>query len=159
MPGHTLVIPTRHVETLLDLTDDETADLAIMTKRVAIAIRDTFNPNGIHVQQRNGVAAWQTVPHVHFHVIPVMAYEDWPPDPDNWIEVTSSDERKVQAARIGHALARILALAGLSGGGPPEGPRDARAAISRLVRHSHHRRVADAVTLVDEARAALGPAR
>lgn len=32
MPGHTLVIPTRHVETFLDLTDDETAQVAIMTR-------------------------------------------------------------------------------------------------------------------------------
>jgi len=54
MPGHTLVIPTRHVETFLDLTDEETAQVAIMTRRVATAIRDTFSPNGIHVQQHNG---------------------------------------------------------------------------------------------------------
>ncbi|MEJ7743419.1 MAG: HIT domain-containing protein [Nocardioidaceae bacterium] len=62
---------TRHVETFLDLTDEETAQVAIMTRRVATAIRDTFSPNGIHVQQHNGEAAWQTIPHVHFHVIPV----------------------------------------------------------------------------------------
>lgn len=104
MPGHSLVIPTRHVELLLDLTDEETAEVAIMTKRVAIAIRETFDPNGIHVQQRNGEAAWQTIPHVHFHVIPVMKYEDWPPDPDNWIEVTPSEERQAQAALLAEVL-------------------------------------------------------
>lgn len=107
MPGHTLVIPTRHVETFLDLTDEETAQVAIMTRRVATAIRDTFSPNGIHVQQHNGEAAWQTIPHVHFHVIPVMNYEDWPPDPENWIEVTPIDERKVQAALLASALASV----------------------------------------------------
>ncbi len=32
MPGHALVIPTRHVETLLDLNDLEATGLTIMTK-------------------------------------------------------------------------------------------------------------------------------
>lgn len=107
MPGHTLIIPTRHAETFLDLTDDETAEVAIMTRRVATAVRDTFGPNGIHIQQHNGVEAWQTIPHVHFHVIPVMTYDDWPPDPDNWIEATPSDQRQVQAERLRDALAMV----------------------------------------------------
>ncbi len=107
MPGHSLVIPTRHVETLLDLTNEETAEVAIMIRRMAAAICHTFSPNGIHVQQHNGEAAGQTIPHVHFHVIPVMAYEDWPPDPDNWIDVTPSDERKHQAALLTQALSSV----------------------------------------------------
>ncbi|MFC6704994.1 HIT family protein [Flexivirga alba] len=107
MPGHTLIIPTRHVETFLDLTDDETAEVAIMTRRVATAVRNTFNPNGIHVQQHNGIAAWQTVPHVPFHVIPVMADDDWPPDPDHWIEVTPSGERQAQAAALKEELSKL----------------------------------------------------
>lgn len=107
MPGHSLVIPTRHVETLMDLSNEETVEVAIMTRRVATAVRNTFKPNGIHVQQHNGEAAWQTVPHVHFHVIPVMAYTDWPPDPNNWIEVTPSDQRKEQAALLADALASV----------------------------------------------------
>ncbi len=78
-----------------------------MTRRIATAIRDTFGPNGIHVQQHNGEAAWQTIPHVHFHVIPVMNYEDWPPDSENWIEVTPSDERRVQADMLTTALASV----------------------------------------------------
>lgn len=52
-------------------------------------------------------------------------------------------------------LARMLVHAGLSED-LSVGRRDARAAISRLVRRSQHRPVADAVALVDEARAALG---
>ncbi len=107
MPGHSLVIPTRHVETLMDLSNEETAEVAIMTRRVATAVRNTFKPNGIHVQQHNGEAAWQTIPHVQVHVIPVMAYNDWPPDPNNWIEVTPSDQRKEQAALLADVLASV----------------------------------------------------
>lgn len=102
MPGHTLVIPTRHVETLLDLTDEESAEVAVMTKRMARAISATFDPNGIHIQQHNGVAAWQTIPHMHVHIIPVMNYEDWPPK--EWIDVTPSPGRQRQAALLAVAL-------------------------------------------------------
>lgn len=51
-------------------------------------------------------------------------------------------------------LARMLVHAGLSEDVP--GQRDARAAIARLVQRSAQRPTADAVTLVADARAALG---
>ncbi len=51
-------------------------------------------------------------------------------------------------------LARMLVHAGLSEDVPA--PRDARAAIARLVRRSQQRPAADAVTLVNDARTALG---
>lgn len=52
-------------------------------------------------------------------------------------------------------LARMLVHAGLGATTPAQ--MDARAAVARLVRHSQHRSAADAVTLVHDARAALGP--
>lgn len=58
-----------------------------MTKRVATAIGDTFDPNGIHVQQHNGVAGWQTIPHVHFHVIARRGDEIFEPTGDGSGEV------------------------------------------------------------------------
>jgi len=103
MPGHTLVCTKRHVETIMDLTDDECADLMRMVRDVATAVRDEFDPNGIHVQQHNGVAGWQTVPHVHVHVVPVKQYDDWPPQ--RWIETTTSALRIKQAEAVRARLA------------------------------------------------------
>lgn len=54
-------------------------------------------------------------------------------------------------------LARMLVHAGLSEGVPAR--RDAREAIARLVRRSQQRPAADAVTLVNDARTALGSRR
>lgn len=70
MPGHTLVIPKRHVETIFELTFEEEAALAHAVAKTARMLRAALDPDGVLIQQNNGVAAFQTVPHVHFHVIP-----------------------------------------------------------------------------------------
>ncbi|KAJ3503783.1 hypothetical protein NLJ89_g8278 [Agrocybe chaxingu] len=64
--GHSLVIPKYHAKTLLDLPDEYLRDIAPLLKKVAKAAgTEEFN-----VIQNNGEGAFQTVPHVHFHVIP-----------------------------------------------------------------------------------------
>lgn len=70
MPGHTLVIPKRHVETIFELMLEEEAALAHAVGKAARVLRTALDPDGVLIQQNNGVAAFQTVPHVHFHVIP-----------------------------------------------------------------------------------------
>jgi len=70
MPGHTLVTSRRHAETLFDLRPEEEAALGAAIAATARAIRSALDPAGLLVQQNNGVAAFQTVAHVHFHVVP-----------------------------------------------------------------------------------------
>lgn len=58
------------VETIPDL-DDETAGALFRTAvRIARAIEAAFHPDGITVLQTKRPAGWQTVPHVHLHVLP-----------------------------------------------------------------------------------------
>lgn len=70
---HLLVIPTRHVETLLDISDREAAMLAIGVRDTAKAIEREYAPSGISVWQKNGVSATQSIGHVHFHVAGTLA--------------------------------------------------------------------------------------
>lgn len=69
-PGHALVIPKRHVECLLDLTQEELHAISFLVRRVAGAVVDATDADGFNVLQNNGECAGQVVPHVHFHVIP-----------------------------------------------------------------------------------------
>ena len=69
-PGHALVIPKRHVETLLELTQEELHGVSFLVRRVAAAVVDATDADGFNVLQNNGRCAGQVVPHVHFHVIP-----------------------------------------------------------------------------------------
>lgn len=72
MPGHTLVTTRRHVETIFDVSETEAARLGMAVAQAARAIRAALDPEGVLIQQNNGAAAFQTVPHIHFHVVPKM---------------------------------------------------------------------------------------
>ena len=80
--GHTLVIPNRHVTEHVDLTDAESRQLGSAVRRTARAVRSAVSPDGINIIQSTGSAATQTVPHVHFHVVPRWSGDDfflaWP---------------------------------------------------------------------------------
>jgi len=65
---HLLVLPIRHVATILELTDLEAASVAIAVRDAAILIDRAYSKPGIAVWQNNGVSTGQTISHVHFHV-------------------------------------------------------------------------------------------
>jgi histidine triad (HIT) family protein len=69
-PGHVLVATRRQVETLVELEEAEAAHLFAVAHRVARAVQAEFNPEGMTLLQTNRPAGWQTVPHVHVHVLP-----------------------------------------------------------------------------------------
>ena len=68
--GHTLVILKEAAETIHDLSDDAAGDLIKKVKMVANAVKQALDADGITLFQLNGAAAGQTVPHIHFHILP-----------------------------------------------------------------------------------------
>ena len=68
-PGHTLVVPRRHVSTYFDWTQDEKAALWALVDQVHGLLSDR-NPDGYNVGFNAGAAADQTVFHANIHVIP-----------------------------------------------------------------------------------------
>jgi histidine triad (HIT) family protein len=71
-PGHTLVIPKLHYETLFEATPETLPAVHLLARRVARAIKSALQPDGLMVFQLNGAAAGQTVFHYHAHLIPRM---------------------------------------------------------------------------------------
>lgn len=69
-PGHALVIPKEHMETLLDVPDRLMGPLGITTRRVAAALMRATQAGGFNLQMNNYRIAGQLVPHVHFHLVP-----------------------------------------------------------------------------------------
>lgn len=73
--GHALVIPKTLAVTLLDLPAEAAAYTIQVVQKVARAIEKALNVEGIVLMQLSGAAAGQTVPHVHFHLIPSSVHE------------------------------------------------------------------------------------
>jgi histidine triad (HIT) family protein len=68
--GHAVVIPRKHAENLFEIEDAELEHVAVAAKRLATKMRDTLGCDGVNLLQSNGRAAWQTIFHLHMHVIP-----------------------------------------------------------------------------------------
>ncbi len=69
-PGHVIVATRKPYETILDADDDSLAALMLAAARIARAVQAGFAPEGITILQANRAAGWQTVPHLHLHVLP-----------------------------------------------------------------------------------------
>lgn len=67
-PGHTLVVPRTHHETLVDLPPEEVGPLFVRARRVAAAVVEVLAAQGSFVALNNTVS--QSVPHLHVHVVP-----------------------------------------------------------------------------------------
>ena len=74
-PGHTLLIPKAHYETIHQMPADEAAHLARHIPVLAAAVQKAVRAEGINVLQNNGACSGQEVLHVHVHLIP-----RWPED-------------------------------------------------------------------------------
>ncbi|SIN94214.1 HIT family protein [Agromyces cerinus] len=71
-PGHTLLIPREHAPQLWHLSDAAAAGLGRSLRRVAGVVTTELEPDGMTVFQANGAAGWQSIFHVHFHLVPRM---------------------------------------------------------------------------------------
>jgi len=69
-PGHTLVIPRLHVSDFWEASEDLASDLAVAVQRVGNAVRTAVSPEGLNLITSAGVAAEQSVFHLHLHVVP-----------------------------------------------------------------------------------------
>jgi histidine triad (HIT) family protein len=85
--GHTLVVPTTHLPDIWAVGQREACDLADATRRVAVAVAEATNAEGMNIIQSNGVAAGQSVFHLHIHVVPRKSGDRMPdlwPDDAEW---------------------------------------------------------------------------
>ena len=74
-PGHTLLIPKKHHETVAEMSAEEVAALFRPVAWLAAAVKAAVKADGLNVLQNNGSCAGQVVPHLHIHLIP-----RWPGD-------------------------------------------------------------------------------
>ena len=78
-PGHTLVIPRRHIGSFFELSDAERTCMVELLAQAKAELDLSFQPDGFNIGINDGAAAGQTVQHLHLHLIP--RYRGDVPDP------------------------------------------------------------------------------
>ena len=101
-PGHSLLVPRAHHETLADLPEESIEPLFATARRLSVLIRDAMGAEGSFVAMNNTVS--QSVPHLHVHVVPRVKGDGlrgffWPRT-----KYGSDDEAASYAERIGKDL-------------------------------------------------------
>lgn len=69
-PGHTLVIPKDHFENIYTVPAELWARMNLTAQKVAIAVREGVDADGINIVMNNEAPAGQVVFHCHIHIIP-----------------------------------------------------------------------------------------
>jgi len=69
-PGHAVVIPKAHRETILDVPDEELESLFLAVKKTTSMLSKTFKPDGFTIGINHGKASGQEMDHLHIHIIP-----------------------------------------------------------------------------------------
>jgi histidine triad (HIT) family protein len=69
-PAHTVLIPKKHFETILDLDADNILQLFSALKEVTALIKKAINPDGFTIGINHGRVAGQAINHLHIHIMP-----------------------------------------------------------------------------------------
>ena len=69
-PGHTLIIPRRHVADFFDMTEAEISAMNTLLREVKKRLDSELHPDGYNIGVNVNAAAGQSVFHVHMHFIP-----------------------------------------------------------------------------------------
>lgn len=69
-PGHVIIIPQEHIENLYDMPNALLCRVHALSKRVAVAMRETYSCSGITIRQNNEPTGNQCIWHYHVHVYP-----------------------------------------------------------------------------------------
>ncbi len=69
-PGHTMVVPKNHSETILDVPDNELQPLFSAVKKTTSLLLKALKPDGFTIGINHGKASGQVIDHLHIHIIP-----------------------------------------------------------------------------------------
>ncbi|MEM9037045.1 MAG: HIT family protein [Actinomycetota bacterium] len=101
-PGHVLVVPRGHHETLADLPAELVEPLFAQVQRLSRIVPEVLGATGAFVANNNIVS--QSVPHLHVHVVP-RRFKDglrgffWPR-----VDYDDDDHRREVADRLREAI-------------------------------------------------------
>ncbi|MFO7658051.1 MAG: HIT family protein [Bacteroidales bacterium] len=82
LPGHTLVIPKKHFDSIMQLSDNELNEFVAFCRSVTRILGNVFNTNSFDWTLQEKPETGQTIEHLHFHIIPRQKGDL--PEPGDW---------------------------------------------------------------------------
>lgn len=94
--GHVMVIPTRHINTLEQMEESEAMAFFGFALAISRQLMDYYHAPAYNWTLQNGIAAGQTVPHLHLHIL--MRYNTKPDPGDAWYSLLNGTEQVADSA-------------------------------------------------------------
>jgi bis(5'-adenosyl)-triphosphatase len=107
LPGHSLVIPKAHVESVMRLSETELGQFVAFARRVTKTILKTFDASGFDWAIQDAQEAGQTVPHLHMHIIP-RTPNDLPHEGDWYDKLEQSQAQAIDSKDRPHLTTQQL---------------------------------------------------
>ncbi len=70
LPGHSLIIPKKHCESLFELSEDDLSEFMKLGRNTAQFLSQVFDTDAFDWAIQEKEAAGQSVPHLHMHIVP-----------------------------------------------------------------------------------------
>ena len=94
--GHCLVIPKRHIESMLELNEKERMDfISFSNKAIFIALKYA-NANDLDFLLQKGENAGQSIKHLHFHIMPRKKNDSLGVNKDKFFQSFAEKENTVK---------------------------------------------------------------
>lgn len=110
-PGHSLIVPGRHVTRLQDLSLGELAGLFELARCAARLLMAAYGCDGYDLSLQEGTSAGQTVAHLHLHIVPRRPH-DLPHDDWHTQLLDSASRKRLSPDEVAHHVVRLRAMWG-----------------------------------------------
>ncbi len=120
LPGHSLIIPKKHIISFLELYQEELAEFIILGQKAARILTLYFKSDNFNLSIQDGIWAGQTLFHLHMHIIPrkngdLKKPGDWYPELEkkfNSSEIDSSERLKLSREEMLKIVGDLKKLTG-----------------------------------------------
>lgn len=97
--GHIIIVPNEHFENIYDLPTNYSSHISVVAQKMALALKKSYQADGVTTLQNNEPAGNQHAFHYHFHVFPRYENDDLHNNIQNK-KPTTFEDRKPYAEKI-----------------------------------------------------------
>jgi len=110
LPGHSLIIPRKHITSIMVLTDDELSEFIRFSRKAIRILMHAFQTEAFNWTLQEKEEAGQTIAHLHIHIVPRKSKDL--NEPGDWYPKlkTNIDDILDSQKRPGHTRAELLAI-------------------------------------------------